>query len=75
VVSPGFVRTSITEKNKFPMPFLMTPEKAARIIACGILKRKPHIAFPWPTHMAMRILQLLPASLYDFLMTRKKIEA
>lgn len=74
VVSPGFVRTQLTEKNKFPMPFLMTPEKAARIIARGIVKHKPHIAFPWPTHMAMRVLQLLPASIYDFLMTRKKIE-
>lgn len=74
VVSPGFVRTPLTEKNKYPMPFLMTPEKAARIIARGMTKRKPHIAFPWPTHMAMRVLQLLPASVYDFLMTRKKIE-
>jgi short-subunit dehydrogenase len=69
VVSPGFVKTALTEKNKFPMPFLMTPEKAARIISRGIHKKKRHIAFPWVMVGVMRFLQILPASLYDRLLS------
>jgi len=36
VVSPGFVKTRLTEKNKFPMPFILTPERAADRITRGL---------------------------------------
>lgn len=75
VVSPGFIKTPLTMKNKFPMPFLMSPEKAARIIARGIARKNRHIAFPLPMVFAMRLAQVLPARLFDFLMNWKKIEA
>jgi short-subunit dehydrogenase len=39
-VKPGFVRTPMTDKNKFHMPFLMEPGKAADIILKGLKKEK-----------------------------------
>ena len=36
IVHPGFVRTPLTDKNNFKMPFLMEPEDAARRVLKGI---------------------------------------
>lgn len=70
VVSPGFVRTPLTDKNQFPMPFLMSAEKAARLIANGLAAKKRHIAFPLPMATLMRLVQILPARVFDFAMDR-----
>ena len=32
VIHPGFIKTPMTDKNTFPMPFLMSSEKAGKII-------------------------------------------
>ena len=61
VVCPGFIKTPLTDKNAFKMPFLMQPEKAARIIAKGIKKNKAIIAFPWPMAFAAWLMSALPA--------------
>ena len=39
VVSPGFIKTPLTDKNEFPMPFLKTPEYAAEKIFNGLVKK------------------------------------
>ncbi len=46
-VKPGFVKTAMTDKNEFEMPFLMSVEKASRIIIKGLKKDKRIIEFPW----------------------------
>ena len=62
VICPGFVRSRITDQNKFPMPFFMEGEKAARIIKQGLDKNKAHIAFPWQTKWSFALLiRLLPS--------------
>ncbi len=70
VVSPGFVRTPLTDQNTFPMPLLMEPERAARIIADGIARRRKHIQFPLIFSLALQLLSLLPAGAYAQLMKR-----
>jgi len=70
VICPGFVKSRITEKNTFPMPFLMSAPKAARIIRRGLDKGKAQIAFPWPLYATMRLISLLPAGLGDQILKR-----
>jgi short-subunit dehydrogenase len=59
-VSPGFVRTRMTDRNRFPMPFLVEPAAAARTIADGIARDKAEVVFPVPMMLAMKAARLLP---------------
>ncbi|MBO6948573.1 MAG: SDR family NAD(P)-dependent oxidoreductase [Rhodospirillales bacterium] len=70
MIFPGFVESRITDKNNFTMPFLMPAEKAAKIIASRLSRRKTTIAFPWQMAWMMRLLALLPGPLFDFVMSR-----
>ena len=67
-VNPGFVRTPMTEKNRFPMPFLMGPDKAAQIIARGLERRARVIEFPLPMSLLMRAVRLLPSAVFERMM-------
>lgn len=70
IVNPGFIETSMTEKNEFPMPFLMSAEKAARIIAKGLDRGARQIEFPLPMSLLMRGARLVPGAAYDLLFSR-----
>ena len=59
-VSPGFVRTPMTDRNTFPMPFMVSPEEAARTIADGIARDKAEIVFPLPMMLLMKAARLVP---------------
>lgn len=65
VVCPGYIKTPMTEVNHFPMPFLMPPEKAARIILKGLAKNRSRIAFPLPLYIPLWLLSCLPTALTD----------
>lgn len=64
IVNPGFIDTPMTEKNEFPMPFIMSPKKAARKIISGLECDKYVIAFPGRLVWPLRIFRLLPNTLY-----------
>lgn len=68
VICPGFVVSRMTAQNKFPMPFLMSAEKAARRIICGLENNQPLIAFPRTMYWALRIIGLLPERTADRLL-------
>lgn len=72
VINPGFVRTPLTAKNKFPMPFLIDAEVAARHIFEGMAKGKFEIAFPLAFVIILKILRLAPYWLY-FAVSRRVI--
>jgi short-subunit dehydrogenase len=59
-VAPGFVKTPMTDRNTFPMPFLVSPEAAARAIADGMAKDKAEIVFPLPMMLLMKAARLVP---------------
>jgi short-subunit dehydrogenase len=59
-LAPGFVRTPMTDRNTFPMPFLVSPEAAARAIADGIEKDKAEVVFPLPMMLMMKTARLVP---------------
>ena len=70
-VKPGFVETPMTAKNKFPMPFLMSAEKAAKIIINGIKKEKRIIQFPLPTVLGAKLMRIVPEFLFEYISTKK----
>jgi short-subunit dehydrogenase len=71
IVKPGFVKTPMTDKNEFQMPFLMDVDKAAKIILNGIKKEKGIIQFPLPIVIGSKIIKYMPDWLFDFLMSKK----
>jgi short-subunit dehydrogenase len=63
VVNPGYVKTPLTARNEFAMPFLIEPEEMARAIADGLEAGKPEISFPLRMALAMKLLGSLPGAL------------
>jgi short-subunit dehydrogenase len=70
VICPGYVESPMTAVNTFPMPFLMSAEKAARIIRRGLARNRARIAFPFPTYLAAWLLGSLSPGLTDPLLRR-----
>ena len=70
VICPGYVKTPMTDANNFPMPFLMSSDRAARIMIKGLAKGRPRIAYPWPTASMVWLLQALPPGLVDGVLAR-----
>lgn len=70
LINPGFVRTPLTDRNEFPMPFLMEADVAARHIYRGMEKRKFEIAFPLPFVLILKFLRMLPYGLYFWLIRK-----
>ncbi|MGB3919313.1 MULTISPECIES: SDR family NAD(P)-dependent oxidoreductase [Thiothrix] len=64
VVNPGFVRSPLTDKNAFKMPFLLEPEEAAQAIMRDLPRRNFEIAFPKRFVYLLKVLRLLPYWLY-----------
>ncbi len=73
VVNPGFVRTPLTDKNDFSMPFLMEPEDAADRIADGLAAGKFEITFPRRFTWCLKLARCLPYFLY-FALTRRLLK-
>ncbi|MDX6523544.1 MAG: hypothetical protein QOI17_1057 [Gaiellales bacterium] len=70
-VCPGFVRTSLTGRNTFRMPWLIEPDEAARCIAGGLEKGKAEIVFPLPMMLAMKAMRLVPVRPWTAIMSRQ----
>lgn len=63
VICPGFVESRITDANDFPMPFLMSAERAAGLIKRRLTRAPAVIAFPLPMVATMWLISTLPAAL------------
>jgi short-subunit dehydrogenase len=59
-VCPGFVRTPMTAGNRFPMPFMVEADDAARAVCDGLERGRPEIVFPLPMAVLMKTARLLP---------------
>ena len=70
LINPGFVRTPMTAKNKFPMPMMIEPQEAARAIADGLLERAFEIHFPKRFTWLLKLARFIPHRLYFALVPR-----
>ena len=65
LISPGFIKTPMTDKNDFPMPMIKSPEFAAEQIYNGLIKKSGfEIHFPKAFTFFMKFLRILPNSIY-----------
>ena len=65
VICPGYVSSALTARNTSTMPFLISAEKAADIIARGLARDKPRITFPWQMVLLTSIAINLPGFVAD----------
>jgi len=76
LISPGFIKTPMTDQNTFSMPMIKSPEFAAEQIYLGLIKKKGfEIHFPKAFTFIMKILRILPNNVYFKIMEKgmKKI--
>ncbi len=70
VISPGYVRTPMTEKNLHAMPFLVELDDAVDRMHGAIVKRARAYHFPWPLASFVWVGQIFPRRLYDWIVSR-----
>ena len=71
LVSPGFIKTPLTDKNEFPMPFIKSPEFAADKMFNGLTKSNSfEIHFPKTLTILLKILRVLPYKIYLYLIDK-----
>lgn len=69
-IAPGYIDTPMTEKNAYPMPFLMPVDRFADKALDAIAARRRHVVIPWQMGWVARGLHVLPAALFDRLFAR-----
>lgn len=69
-ITPGYVKSPLTDRNDHPMPFLLETDDAVARMVQAIRRRDPLLTFPLPLAAAVWAAQILPARLYDALASR-----
>ena len=71
LITPGFIKTALTDKNEFKMPFLKSTDYAAEEIYNGLVKKNSfEIIFPLPIKIIYKLIQILPNKLYNYLTSK-----
>jgi NADP-dependent 3-hydroxy acid dehydrogenase YdfG len=72
LVHPGFIKTPLTDKNDFSMPFLLTSKEAAKRIITGVNTKTKYLHFPKRLTLLLKIFSFLPSPLWQTLILRKQ---
>jgi len=70
-ICPGFIATPMTANNPYRMPFLLAPDKAARLIAGAIARRRRFYVLPWQMGWLGRTLRVLPRPVFDRILAKR----
>lgn len=70
IITPGFIDTPLTQKNDFPMPFLMDVEDAAKRVTKGLKGSSFEITFPRRFTFMLKFLNLWPYPVYFWLVRK-----
>jgi hypothetical protein len=71
-ICPGFIETPLTARNPYAMPFILTADKAATLIARAIARRRRFYVLPWQMAWLGRLLKIAPRFLYDRVLAGRK---
>jgi hypothetical protein len=69
-ICPGYIDTPLTRVNRFHMPFLLTPDDAAKRIARAIARQPRLAVIPWQMALVAAGLRAMPGWLYDRIAAR-----
>ncbi|HUM11824.1 MAG TPA: SDR family NAD(P)-dependent oxidoreductase [Myxococcaceae bacterium] len=73
-INPGFVKSEMTAKDKFKMPFLLETDDAADRMGRAILRGDKLFAYPWPMVLATRAARLVPDAVVARVMGRSGVK-
>lgn len=69
-ILPGFIKSELTDKNEFSMPFLLETKEGVRRMVSAITKGKEFYAFPLRFYIVIKLLILLPESVRHFFVAK-----
>jgi short-subunit dehydrogenase len=69
-IAPGYIATPMTAVNRYPMPFLMPADEAARRFARAIERGSSYTVIPWQMGVVAKLMRLLPNPVFDRLFAR-----
>jgi short-subunit dehydrogenase len=64
-ICPGYIATPMTEKNPYPMPFIITANDFAHRMAGVLAAGKTYAVIPWQMGIVAKLLTVLPNALFD----------
>ncbi len=64
-ISPGYIRTPLTQGNAYSMPFLMGPDVFADRAFAAIEAGTSYRVIPWQMGVIAKFLRVLPNALFD----------
>ncbi|TEW52863.1 SDR family NAD(P)-dependent oxidoreductase [Psychromonas algicola] len=70
LIHPGFIKTPLTDKNDFPMPFLLTSEEASQRLIQAIEQRKRYAHFPKRLTLLLKFISFLPSFVWQKLILK-----
>ena len=70
IINPGFVKTRLTDKNNFEMPFIISSKQASDYIYQGLIAKKFEIHFPKKFTFILKFLRILPYRIYLKIITK-----
>jgi short-subunit dehydrogenase len=69
-IAPGYIDTPMTQKNAYPMPFLMRADRFAAKAVRAIARGASYQVIPWQMGVVAKLLRALPNALYDLAFAR-----
>ena len=69
-ICPGYIATPMTEKNPYPMPFIIPADDFARRFARVIEAGRDYAVIPWQMGIVAKLLAVLPNALFDAAFSR-----
>ena len=67
-IAPGYIRTPMTNVNKYKMPFLMDVEVFAQQFMQAVDTKRRFTFIPWQMGVLARFMRFIPPALWDFVM-------